>query len=498
MKYYLFLFGILLSSLAAPAQSIGPLIDKTGEFNPQLQKVVPLGSEGFVALLLDQPEAPRSLTIRTFDIEEKMKAERVLTLSDRGLPAQLEGAFRWGDRLTVLTSIYYPGPRRNNLILRQYTLPDLEEISAQLIEEAYTPRNLRIPFGYSLSADQSRLLVYGWSYSLPEDPVRLKLQVFNRELETEWVRNYILPFKNETFYLYGSLLDAQGNAYLLCEEYQGNPGGLSGVNERKIKQIILYGGKDLERPRQFSIEPGKLILSGIRFALDQNDQLIGAGLYRKRSRSKYEGFITVRIDGPADRLGHQLLPVNKNQYKNAATEVPGRQPSGTNSYNFRDFTVDHLFLQDSSLYVLGEQLIDNQSQFPPFEYNDIIIARINQDRYLDWVIRIPKRQEGFWEDLGKFSYRAFYQDGKLQLLYNNLNASRSGTSGNTVFATISKKGEVEFNDVSSEIQSRQPITPYPVKSWSLGGEQLLLFGIKTEKGELETMVITIPWEELEE
>lgn len=497
MRYALIAFIFLLGRLYAPAQSIGPDINKTGDFNPQLQKVVPLEEEGFVALLLDVPADPTSLTIRTFDSKDSLRAQQVLTLSDRGLPAQFEGAFRWGDRLTVLTSIYYPGPRRNNLILRQYSLPDLEELNAEFIEEAYTPRDMRIPFGYSLSPDRSRLLVYGWSYSLPDDPVRLKLRVFDRNLETEWEHNYMLPIKNETFYLYGSLLDAQGNAYLLCEEYQGNPSRFGGINERKIKQIILYGGKDLEEPRQFAIEPGKLILSGIRFALDQNNQLVGAGLYRKRNRGKYEGFITVRIDGPADQIRHQLLPVNKDQYKNAAVEVPGRQPRGTQQYNFSDFTVDHLFLQDSALYVLGEQFTDDPSQYPPFESNDILIARINQDRYLDWFVRIPKRQEGFWEDLGKFSYRVFQKDDELQLLYNNLNASRSGTTGNTVFASIRENGTVEFNDVSGEIRSRQPVTPYPLKSWSLGKEQLLLFGIKREKNTMEALVVRIPWEELE-
>jgi len=485
------------------AQSIGPDFDKTNASSSPIQEVVPLVEGGFVAIIVDNPAAPQAVSLRYFNDQQELQEERQLVLSDDGLPAQVEGAFRWGQHLVVLTSIYYPGPQRNNLILRKYSIPDLEEVSATFVDEAYTPGDLRIPFGHSLSPDGTKLLCYAWSYSAPETNARLKLSVFDRDLNLLWDKLYILPYKNETFYLYGALFDETGHAYVLCEDYQGAVSRFGDINERKIKQIILYAGEDLDEPKEYAVQPGKLILSGIRFRLAPDGGILGAGFYRERNNNWYDGLITLRINGATNKVDHSLIPVDKSEYKEQATLPDGSRPPRANQYPFSSYTVDHLFLgSDDELYLVGEQVVEDPGSYTPYSFNDIFVARISQGRRLDWFRRLPKRQSGFYELLRTFSYSAYQEDGNLLFFYNNVDL-RSNTSRNRValelrFDEVTPRGDIRLRSISGTdaIPKLKELAPLPARSWKIDGDRILVMALRQEDNDSKNVLLPISWDRL--
>lgn len=503
MRYFLFPVMLLAFCTQLSAQSIGPDFDKINASTSPIQEVVPLAEGGFVALIVDNPADPRVLSLRYFDEGQELREERQLVLSDDGLPAQVEGAFRWGEHLAVLTSIYYPGPQRNNLILRKYSVPDLEEISATFVDEAYTPADLRIPFGFSLSPDSTRLLCYAWSYSAPETNARLKLSVYDRELNLLWDKLYILPYKNETFYLYGALFDETGHAYVLCEDYQGAVSRYGDVNERKIKQIILYAGERLDQPKEYAVQPGKLILSGIRFRLAPGGGIIGAGFYRERNRTWFDGLITLTIDGAANRIDHHLLPIEKSEYKDQATLPDGFRPNRANQYPFAYFTVDHLLLgDDDAFYLIGEQIVEDPGSYTPYEFNDILIARISQGRRLDWFRRLPKRQQGFFELLRTFSYSVYERDEHLLFLYNNVDlgssVSRNRISLDLRLSEVTPSGDVRRRSLSqtNAIPALKELAPLPARTWKLGTDRILVTALRQEEDDSKTLLVPLSWQRL--
>lgn len=491
---------VSLLQVAGTAQSIGPVQDKTGGRIYEMQEAVTFPEQGLmVVVVLDRPEDPAVATLRLFNTQEQLQAERQVTLSPQNLPAQVEGAFKWGDRLTLLTSVYYPGPRRNNLLLRQFSLPKLEEVAAIQVDEAYTPENQRIPFGYSLSPDSSLLLCHSWSYSLPADPVRLRLKAFGKDLRMAWNRDYVLPYQNEDFYLYGSLLDASGNAYLLCEEYLGKPSPYSGVDEQKIKQIILYAGAKLEQPRDFVVQPGKLILTGIRFALDPGGQLVGAGFYRERNTARNEGLITLRIDGAANQMQHHLIPVSKELYEQAWPAELGRPAR----VPFLNYSVDYLFVKDSSLILVSEQIEETNSYvnlsggvYSAFKFNDLLVARIKNGRQLQWIRRLPKTQEGAWDDLPKFSYSGFMPGDSLYLIFNNLKVVSGQTIGGTHLIAVAPNGTFTQHAITAAVRRRQAMTPYPARAWAWGKDRVLIYGVRSNKDESFSIMTSLLWKDL--
>ncbi len=503
MKYFLLPVLLLAFIAQLPAQSIGPDFDKTNASASPIQEVVPLAEGGFVALIVDNPAAPRVLSLRYFNEQQELQEERQLVLSDDGLPAQVEGAFRWGEHLVVLTSIYYPGPQRNNLLLRKYAVPSLEEISATFVDEAYTPADLRIPFGYSLSPDGERLLCYAWSYSAPESNARLKLSVFDRELNLLWDKLYILPYKNENFYLYGALFDESGHAYVLCEDYQGAVSRYGDVNERKIRQIILYGGEDLNEPKEYIIQPGKLILSGIRFRLASGGGIIGAGFYRERNRTWYDGLITLTINGATNKIDQSLLPIDKSEYKDQATLPDGFRPSGSNQHPFAYYTVDHLFLgENDALYLIGEQIVEDPGSYTPYEFDDIFVARISQGRRLDWFRRLPKRQSGFFELLRTFSYSAYQRDGNLLFIYNNVdlnsNLTRNRIALDLRFTEVTPGGDVRRRSISqtNAIPPLKELAPLPGRSWKIDDDRILIMALRQDEEDSQTVLVPVSWDRL--
>ncbi len=490
MKFYqiVFFFTFFLP-LLLQAQSIGISDDKKMAGVTQLQQVVTFGETGFAAIIVDDPNDPRVTSLRFFTWQDSLLAERQIPIGDQQLPGQLEGAFRWGDYLVVLTSVYYPGPQRNNLLLRRFTIPTLDEIDARKIDEAYTPPQQRIPFNYSLSPDSSRLLTYAWSYTEPGDLARLSLQVLDRDLKSVWDREMALPYANQVFYLYGALLDRKGNAYLLCEEYLGNVSPNMTINEKKIKQVILYTTPDLPEPREFAIRPGELLLDGARFTLNENDQLIGAAFYRRANKNRTEGIVTLRIDGGANLLEHQLIPVDKDTYRNSLF-------NGRGDYYFFDYSIDHLWAAGGQLYLTAEQLIQQSDYYNPVRFGDILVARIDDLKRLSWLKRIPRSAEGAWEEVPQYSYFAFRQDDNIRLLYAEFRGNTQRFSYQGTLATISPQGTVQRQDITQVIRKRQAQQPLPARSWGPAGNKLLLLDTRLTNAGPQYLLMPVNWSEL--
>jgi hypothetical protein len=478
LRIFLFFFIIPLLAPTSRAQSVGQSDAKRSQTQMRLQTICHFGVKGFVAISLDNPADPRTLTLAYLAPAHDEPVTREVSLSVGHTWGQLEGAFRWGDRLTILSSMYYPGPRRNLLLLRQYRLPDLEEVAAQQLDEAYTPENLRVPFGYALSPDSSRLMYYAWSYTIPDDPPRLKVHVMDMNLQTVWRDNYVLPYRNQSFYVYGGLLDRQGGAYLLCENYEGRVSRGMQPRQDRINQIILYAEAGMEKPAEFAIRPGNLIASGLRFALDDQDLLVGAGFYSAKNKRRNDGIFTVLIDGRVNRLDHHLLPIDNNTYRDAEAGDLAFRPLGYRRGTFFEYTIDKMFFLDGALILTAERIAESTGDFyNPFIFSDILIARVANYRRLEWMRRIPRASAGPWEDAPLLSFNAFEDGDQLYLLYN-LHSQAFGRMGpGTILARVSFDGQVRQTDIGRNIQEKEAIIPLPLLSWQLKDyEKLVLFG----------------------
>ena len=113
----------------------------------EIREVVSSDNNSFFTFSSNHPEKPDKAEISLFNYKQEMMASKEITFERSPLLAQFEAIFCWDNKINVLSSLYYPGPKRNHLLLYQYDVNDLSEVGSDIISEAYTPELYRVPLG---------------------------------------------------------------------------------------------------------------------------------------------------------------------------------------------------------------------------------------------------------------------------------------------------------------------------------------------------------------
>ncbi len=393
-----------------------------------IQSVNPWMNKGFVTLRTDGEERSNQVSLQYFDLaEQKQTSQKLFNFRQRGVDGQLEGSFIWNDKLHLLYSRYHPGPKRNYLFHDQYRLPDLEKEKSLRIDEAYTPGLYRLPFGYSISPDSSKILFYSWSYALPDAPAKLALHVYDGDMNLLWKQRYILPYKNETLYLYGCKLTNDGNAFILGEDYQGKVSENMQIRLEKIKRFALFVEKGNKDFLEYAINLREKAITDMQFEIDPENNLIAVGFYKTPRKTKLEGMFTYKVSYETKKPKLDAYPINKEQYQ--ASYAYGEKEGGfsSNKKGFQSYFVRKIIHHESGgVTVISEQQVESdQVQFTPsgpmygVDYNDILITRLENSR-AQWVLRLPKRQYEVWAGkTAAFSFGIVENKEEILLFFND-------------------------------------------------------------------------------
>ncbi len=318
MKKYLFqLLWMLSISVSAFAQ-----VDNQSEAkdfsNLSLNDAIVVGDSAFVTILTDDFEWPAQVGLRFNSMKDgKVRHSKVISFKRGAVDGQLESLFMWQEKLHLLYSVYYPGPKRNHLLYEQYDLPSFKKLDSKLIHQAYTPGLYRVPFGYSLSPDSTKVLFYSWSYALPQASAKLALAVYDDQLELQWEQKYILPYKNETLFLYDCKVTNAGDAFILGEDYQGKLGRNNRIRPEKIKRFALYVKQKESDFLEYTLEVKGHTVADVKFAMDGENNLFAAGLYNRARKSKHEGIFLYSISSENKKSRVRRFPIDKDRYKDA-------------------------------------------------------------------------------------------------------------------------------------------------------------------------------------
>lgn len=381
----------------------------------QLFELIPVPGKGYITIYTDDPEKPSKVRMEFTGANETIEAAKEISLVRRGLSAMIESAFIWEGELTLLTSLFYPGPQRDLLLIRRYRLPDLEEVASEKIAEAYVPGRLRIPFGYALSPDSTTIMFYSWTYAVPEDPVKMEIHVLDQQLERKWTKRFLLPNKNANFYIYACKVDNDGNAYLLCEDYKGKVGGR--INEEKIERFVLRLDENSDEATSYVINLPDKVITDLRFTMDDAGNLYGGGLYRQPKKVNLDGVFAYRIDQKTQGFQKKEIPINKDDYQamHAYTDASGKHVSGTRQ--FRDYFLDKVVWDDQQgLMLIGEQRIYEEDED---RYRDILVVQLDTDLRKKWMLRIPKAQVTHWGQPYFASYCYLERGDKKYIIFND-------------------------------------------------------------------------------
>lgn len=395
----------------------------------EIREVVSGDDNHFYTFSTNHPEKPDKGEIAMFNYKKENLATKEITFERSPLTAQFEAVFFWDNHLNVLSSLYYPGPKRNHLLLYQYDANDLSEVSSDIISEAYTPALYRVPFGYGISPDRKFLALYSWTYTLPKDPARLSIKVFTSGMKPVWSGEYQLPIINEGLFLYDCKINDKGELYMLAENYLGKPGPQ--IDERKIQYLALAFKKDLKEPLAYFLNNPLDKLTGVKWDLAENGTLLGAAFFTEKGKVLPAGYLTYQVPSPGAEPKTDRFYLSETAYQ---ATYPFSQPEPRDNPNRRRF--DQFVFRQISKDSVGNLLLEaEQNIFDPIngslEFNDILIIRHdNQDKPV-WMRRIPKRQQGYsYIPKVTYGYKSFKYKDQLFFLFNDAIRNQKGTGNN--------------------------------------------------------------------
>jgi hypothetical protein len=472
--------------LLAFVKSYSQQIDQQSGWH--LADLISLPEDQIVYVYQNNPQKPTKVKLILLNEDSETLAETDLDLKRQGLDLKIEGIFYWNEKINLLTSLYYPGPKRNHLILDQFELSDLIKAESLLLDEAYTPGLYRIPFGYDLSADSSKMMIYSWSYPLPEDPAKISITVFDKVQGKLWEESMLLPFKNETLYLHGSKVSNDGKVFLFCENYEGKVSPEMTIVESQIRHYILEFNKGNSAPRTFPLDaPGKVFLDIIHQS-NKEEVLYGMGFYREKNKRLQEGIFFTSFDMKTSKLERYLLQITKTTYEAAYNLGEKEGTFSSQRHGFESYVPkDILFTDGGGIYLIAEQYKLPAYEFSSFQYNDIMVVKIDDKMKMEWVRRIAKRQIGF-SDLEEFySFFSFVDGEDLYFLYNDHpeNDLKSGSVrslrpyegriGKSVLWQMDAKGRTLYRPIPSRLSSMGTSgLILPNACWKLSDNSLLL------------------------
>jgi hypothetical protein len=473
----------------------------------ELETIVPF-QNGFVMIMLNDLERPTVMSLRYFNAAEELLAEERIQLVRQGLLAQFEGALEFNGDLVVMTSLYYPGPKRNHLLLRRYSLPDLQEKNSEVIDEAYTPEFFRVPFGFAKSHNEEYLAFYSWTYTLPKDPAKLTIRVLDRELEEVWEEMYILPFLNETFFIFDFAVKDDGRALVFCENYAGRPGRY--IDEEKIEYRILAAEAGNPNLIEYKLNLPDRVIEGLKAKLDSSGAVVGSAFMQNTRRSsRLDGLYVFRIPPDGESIERKQLALTEEMYEAAFPYGEKESIFTANKHRFANFVVDYLFVEpDGSWIITAEYRKEDQNSYE-IEFNDLLVLKVAADlSRLNWIKRVPKRQTGYQGYWPYLSYKAFHKKENVFFLYNDANENHDQEGGTNSMTEYSGErarvilmqirtdsGEMLKTDLTELVRKRGAVAIWPSRVWELMGKsRVTMYGdLSTVKN--SSIMVNFAWGE---
>ncbi|MEL6942626.1 MAG: hypothetical protein AAFO82_08150 [Bacteroidota bacterium] len=319
MRIFTFIFLLLFSTYNLLAQGLS--FDSVFPNN----RIIPVEGKGFV-LASAQAVDVDSVVLVYFGMDVQPVSTVTIPLRRKLGELQLEDIFVWEDKVVVLKSLFYPGQRRNHLLMYEYSLPDLELLNSKQLTDAHHPPDLRLPFYYSLSPDHSKLLITSWSFFASDSLAQMELLLFDQEWQKSETRIHQLPYKNENISIYGCKIDDAANCYLLGDVYTGK--NINYAKPKEIKNFVIASFQDTNGIHTYELEVPELTIDEWHFELDKQQNLVAISLYREGTKFLIEGSLFFRIDRLSKEISKSIQKVDKEAFVDAfaSNELGFRTP----------------------------------------------------------------------------------------------------------------------------------------------------------------------------
>lgn len=471
MKRFLFVyFFFLLNFVVLSAQNE----DSPGEIDwgkelreppgSSISNIIAVTEGGFFALRRREAGNLNKFKVflERYDNKMNLKRSTDLNLKYKNKTQDFEHIVMLDQQLYLLTSFNNQAKQKNYLFRQKVSHRSLQADGKLVkIGEIDTQNKVKEGrFGFKLSRDSSKLLIYNQLPYKKNEPERLAFRVFDKNFEPTWDKNIVLPYPDNNFSVEEYRVDKAGNVYLLGVIFQDRVKVRRG-GRPNYQYVILVYSQDKEEAQQYSIDLGDKFITDLTFRMDRNKNLVCSGFYSEKGDFSVKGTYFLTINTATKEIIQQNLKEfdfefvtqhftdrEKQRAKRAELENNNRRAAELYRYSLDDLILrsDGGALLIAEQYYVYERRYDqfnNYSDrfFSPyfypysfsrfnrygganrvdyyFNYNDIIVVNIRPDGSIEWATRIPKRQRTVNDGGYYSSYAMATIRDRLYFIYND-------------------------------------------------------------------------------
>ncbi len=443
-KLYLFIIALFLFNLT-DAQEQTKITSAGGISIAEaylVKDIISVKEHGFLVFQSYTLNEELELEFQIYDLSRALTNRTTFRFDETKGEPYVHGYTEWNNHFLLFVSYFNEATSTNELYFYQYALPTLELLNSAKIMEAYSPIDLNIPFFYSTSKDESKLAISSWSYSIPKDPGKMDVRVFNKDFKIIKEYSYLMPYDNMKIYLKESIVDNNGNAYLIGKKHSGNTTfSYTQLESLPGDPFVLAFYTDKKEPNLYEIDVKKFRFPILEFSLNPQQELVGLGFYRIGGKKSFTGVCSFTVSPTDKSLKLNTSEISKDLLINALGDKP---PNYKSAASFKYATIKDLILKDKAYYIVGENLrlnIDrqpsNQYQYSTvFGYNplpfgnaqryspdyallDMFVIKLNKQGTIVWMKRIPKEQQVGKIKTDYLSFSVLERERDILLFYND-------------------------------------------------------------------------------
>ncbi len=405
-----------------------------------LADIVGSDETGFYALKVKGAFSP-SFTLQHYNLNLKQTKEVELELEGKEGERELEWVSFLNGEIYVFSSRADKKTKKNKLYVQKVDKSSLQFTGTlqplTVIDFSGEKKRNAGFFGYEISPDSSKYLIYYEKPYQKGTKAKYGLQVYDNQIKEIWNKTVTLPYIDQLFEIEQFEIDNRGNVHLngvvfkdrRLEKRQGSP---------NYEYHVLSYTKDSDSFEEYVIKYEGKFLTDMRILVSDNDDLYCGGFYSSMGTLSIEGSFFLVVDSKTKetksssfyKFGIDFITQNMSDREEAKAKKKASKGKKVELYKYR---LDDMILRsDGGVLLIGEQFYDyittsttyingSASTTVTHHYvrNDIIVINISPDGKIDWTKKIGKRQHTT-DDGGSWSSYALHVYGdKLYFVFND-------------------------------------------------------------------------------
>ncbi len=525
-----FLFSLIAFVANAQTDRAPATLDWGNEYaepaNTTATKIIGIVPDGFYVLrqkILSTPNAKPRAWVEFYTREMKLQRSEEVELKYKRKQRDFENVVLLNGKLYLLTSFNNTAKKQNFLFKQELSTRTLvpENNLDMICQTEAKNKDVEGSFGFQISKDSSKLLVFNDLPYEKRQPERYGFRVFDENFEPLWAKNIILPYPDNQFTVEEYRVDNEGNVFLLGVLYE-DEAKFRRIGKPTYKYVILAYTENGEKADEFRIDLQDKFITDLTFRIGNDGNLICCGFYSEKNSYSVKGAYYMRLDPKTRAVSDRNFQPfdfdfltefmsDKNKQKAKEAEANGDTRRSAELYNY---SLDELILRsDGGAVLVAEQYYVVQETYrdSPFgyggyygfrspysyynrsyqtdyyyNYNDIIVVNIRPTGEIEWTARIPKSQESRNDGGYYLSYAMATVRDKLCFVFNdnpkNFDPSRkndriysyNGSESVIAMAEVNIKGEVNTYPLASNREAGVITRPKMCKQ--IGRREMAVFG----------------------